>query len=33
MLYKFKQDHKAVDAIKNICRAKGKGAVDYSKTF
>ena len=27
MLYGFKQDHKIVEAIKNICFAKGEGGV------
>ena len=30
MLYKFKLVHNATEATKNICCAKGKGAVDHS---
>ena len=30
MLYKFEQGHNDAEAIKNICRAKGEGAVDHN---
>ena len=30
MLYKFKLGHKTMEAMKNICYAKGEGALDLS---
>ena len=30
MLYKFKPDHNAGEATKNICREKDEGALDYT---